>query len=277
MKRLLLLVFSMLLSLAAKSDYYQFTASQVVKNGVIYCLAGDYRDGEGEENTAYAYVSGLTDDFTGTSLVIEDSVLVELTKSSNGGYIEARRRTRADQITVNIPVKDIFFNDYITQVTSLTLPKTITGKELILNNRLSYLKNLEEIIVEDDNEKYSSNHGLLCNAAGDSLLYIPEMSHQIVNGVLTVPMGIHYDVAYKSWEVSNEYAINHFHYLDELYAWPTNYDTNPIRSMRFEKNQAPPENMPQNGYSLVLFVPSGCASIYADTTVPLKWTNRSLK
>ena len=263
MKRLSLLgAFLMLLSLAAKSDYYRFVESQVVKNGVIYCFGGVYRDGEGEENTAYAYVYGLTDDFTGTNLVIEDSVLVELTKSSGGGgFIEAPRRTGADNITVNIPVKDLYFNDYITEVTSLTLPKTITGEELI-NNRLSYLKNLEEIIVEDDNEKYSSNHGLLCNAAGDSLLYIPKKSYQIDGDCLTVPMGIHYDVTYKSWEVSypDYFYINRIHYKDELSAWPI-YSCD---EMWLENNQTPPENMPQNGYSLILYVPSGCASIYAE-------------
>ena len=236
-----------------EADYYQYENEQIEKNGIIYRLLGGYGDGEDEDNTAYAVVSGFTYDFEGTSVVIEDSIQVKLINWSNSDI----------SITANIPVKDLALSDYYSQITSLTLPKTITGE--IFVSDMFFFDNLEEIIVNEDNKRYSSNHGLLCNAVGDSLLYIPRKSKQFDGDILVVPLGIHYDAAVKSYNIStgDHNYINRVRYQDELYAWPR--DINYIVEFWFEKNMTPPEEYQSNDYnSGIIHVPSGCATAWAE-------------
>lgn len=239
----------------AKADDYEFVNYQIEKNGVIYSLFGEYSDGVDGKNTTYAVVSAITDNFVVTSLVVEATVQAEM-KSKYSSDIS---------ITINVPVKDIEFSNYVTQVTSLTLPTSITEDIIPKYNRydrLYYLENLEEIIVEEGNERYSSNHGLLCNSAGDSLLYIPKKSCQIIDGILTVPVGIHYDAAIKdSYFDDNQGEWVSYYtricYQDELYAWPK-YNS---LEMWFEKNQTPPEG--ENRNAEILHIPEGCMSAYS--------------
>ena len=72
--------------------------------------------------------------------------------------------------------------------TAFTIPKDWTQDVDEIRDYLGNFPDLETVLVETGNPKYSSNSGLLCNAAGDSLLYVPY--NYIKDGVFTVPKGI---------------------------------------------------------------------------------------
>ena len=231
----------LLLLMCVGKVWAEFTSSYVTKNGVVYQLSSTYYlDG------IYASAYSLADNFTGTSVVIANTV-------------EAiwRDNTSGAEETINIPVTSISLSS--PQITSLTLPSNLTQEYLA--STLRYFDNLEEVIIQAGNPNYSSNHGLLCDAAGATLLYVPKKSYQISDGILTIPMGIHYDNIDGGDNHYYNYGVNRVRYQDELYHWPT-YTS---REMWFEKNMTPPEGHSESSYydCVILHIPTGCLDAYS--------------
>lgn len=160
--------------------------SYVIVDGIKYKI--------NSKNEAVAY--SLTSDFTGTSVVLAD-------------YVEGIWKNGDVEEKVNVPVVNVYdsFLNYNTTVTSLTLPKTFVGEKTnvtyeggeMRTNYTLYLPNdnqavgLKEVLVAEGNQNFTSVDGLLCNATGDTLLYIPRQSimgkkeWRVPQGIRSIP------------------------------------------------------------------------------------------
>lgn len=144
-------------------------------------------------------------------------------------------------------------------VTTITLDKTRTEGQSTIIEYLQQFPDLQTVIVEEGNPKYSSNHGLLCTVAGDTLLYVPPMTPQLsADDVLTIPEGIHY--------LSNQ-AFPSFNYkgcrrleLQDSISYASLYW---FREASL-KNAVPPTLEYAND-NKVLYVPAGSGQAYYDT------------
>ena len=160
--------------------------SYVIVDGIKYKI--------NSKNEAVAY--SLTSDFTGTSVVLAD-------------YVEGIWKNGDVEEKVNVPVVNVYdsFLNYNTTVTSLTLPKTFVGEKTnvtyeggeMRTNYTLYLPytdqavGLSEVLVAEGNQNFTSVDGLLCNATGDTLLYIPRQSimgkeeWRVPGGIRSIP------------------------------------------------------------------------------------------
>ena len=93
---------------------------------------------------------------------------------------------------VNVPVVNVYksFLSGNETVISLTLPKTFVGEKCNISYEggeihahfALYLPDnnqavgLKEVLVAEGNQNFKSVNGQLCNATGDTLLYIPRQS-----------------------------------------------------------------------------------------------------
>ena len=143
------------------------------------------------KNGAKAYT--LSSDFTGTSVVLADSVQ----------GVWKKRGIVATYDTLMVPVVNVeysFLSNNET-VTSLTLPKTFVGQKINITDdtgttceqyslSLSSMY-LKEVFVAEGNQYFKSIDGVLCNVTGDTLLYIPR-KYLFERQEWTVPESIRY-------------------------------------------------------------------------------------
>lgn len=165
--------------------------AQTLVNGYVTVDGIEYRIDSKNGATAYR----LTSDFTGTSVVLADSVQAVWKNDQNPND------------TLMVPVLNVYdsFLSYNETVTSLTLPKTFVGVKKSFyyeggdtheHDALNpgYAKALKEVIVAEGNQNFKSVDGLLCNATGDTLLYIPcqylmeKEEWSVPEGIRSIPL-----------------------------------------------------------------------------------------
>lgn len=168
------------------------TWAQTLVNSYVIVDGIEYKINSKNEAVAYS----LTSDFTGTSVVLAD-------------YVEGIWKNGDVEEKVNVPVVNVYdsFLYYNTTVTSLTLPKTFVGEKTnvtyeggeMRTNYTLYLPytdqaaGLKEVLVAEGNQNFTSVDGLLCNATGDTLLYIPRQSimgkeeWRVPGGIRSIP------------------------------------------------------------------------------------------
>ena len=168
------------------------TWAQTLVNSYVIVDGIEYKINSKNEAVAYS----LTSDFTGTSVVLAD-------------YVEGIWKNGDVEEKVNVPVVNVlyYFLDNNTTITSLTLPKTFVGEKTnvtyeggeIRTHYTLYLPNdnqavgLSEVLVAEGNQNFTSVDGLLCNATGDTLLYIPRQSimgkeeWRVPGGIRSIP------------------------------------------------------------------------------------------
>ncbi len=165
-----------------------------------------------DNNSVYSSLAGVLFDKDKTTLIwfpggksgsyaIPDSVTSIGRSAFEGCHLNII--TISDQV---ISIGDFAFSG--SGLASITIPASVTsiGEEAFL-----WCRNLTEIIVEDDNEVYSSQDGLLLNKDGDELIFcapgksgmliIPDVVKRIAEGAfhdcdyltnVTIPYGVEY-------------------------------------------------------------------------------------
>ncbi len=231
----------------------------VTVNGIEYRIDSKYQ----------AVANSLTNDFTGTSIVLAD-------------YVEGVWRNGNVEERVNVPVERFNASLITDNITSLSLSKNYKGDRNsyggttrhvidLYRSSLGYGRNLKEISVAEGNPYYSSRNGLLCNAAGDTLLYVPYSYAE--NETLIIPEGIQhiYGEAYAQIYVNNRLQyINVKHIVFE--GSVTNVSipsyTN-FTTAKFANNLPPQIYCNNNINTIVFYVPAGSADAYYNKYHPL--------
>ena len=211
-------------------------------------------------NSKYAAIAySLTEDFTGTSVVLAD-------------YVEGVWRNGNDEEKVNVPVVRFNTSLITDNITSLSLSRNYTGGPNSFGNTYrnnidlyrstaGYGRNLKEITVADGNPYYSSVNGLLCNATGDTLLYVP--FNYAGNDKLIIPAGIRHILkeSYAQVYINNKsqnFSVKHIVFEDSV----TNVfipSYNNFTRVKFTNNLPPQVSW---GGTVLFYTPAGSASAY---------------
>ncbi|MBP5337801.1 MAG: hypothetical protein J6Z14_00640 [Prevotella sp.] len=148
--------------------------------------------------------------------------------------------------------------------TTYTIPKDCTWSANQIREFLNQYPNLEQVLVEEGNPLYSSNNGLLCNKAGDSLVYVP-YNYIDDKGIITIPKGIHVIPSGQRYWGETTYGtfarsegINHVVLMDSVsYVWF------PSCKKATLQNVTPPTRASLVNCPMIIIVPKGSAGTYA--------------
>lgn len=260
LKRRCLWLIPLLLMMPVVTTLAQTLVNEYVTvDGIEYRIDSKYQ----------AVANSLTNDFTGTSIVLAD-------------YVEGVWRNGNVEEKANVPVVRFNASLITDNITSLSLSKSYEGSLNSYGNTfrynidlyrssLGYGRNLKEISVAAGNPYYSSRNGLLCNAAGDTLMYVPFSYAE--NETIIIPEGIQYinGDAYAQIYVNNRpqyISVKHIVFEGSVTNVSIPSYTN-FTTAKFANNLPPQIYCNSNINTIVFYVPTGSADAYYNQYHPL--------